>query len=948
MCEPRELRTRAVGSNGRRRQRSKPNMAPATDDFGSDGFSPRSGTDKLHQAMATDSSPDSKCPICLDRFENVAYLNRCYHRFCFRCVLEWSKNKAECPLCKQPFRSIIHSMRSDDDFKEYIVRPSENGSFASPNGRRFRYRTTLTRERRTSGFPRRNSSSRRTASPPDNGILFESLSSQPPRRRDAEMRQMIRRLSSLRQASLEGRSTRQIQEQEIINFRRALYRSGIRVRSIEDGGRYRDVSAEFFRRNTACLHRLVPWLKRELTVLFGAHGSLVNIVQHIIMSNVTRYDMESQAFADDLKPFLLHRSEHFLHEFISFARCPFNIDAYDQHANYDCPAPSYEEGSRSDSSIITISPDEADSQDPERNAFSTGVSQAPWDDETPGPSYSSAAEQVSAAVSATLDTSDSSDEEPLANASESQMQLPASMETNGDSDGSSDNCVIVGYVKPLAERTPELVELSSDSEGSVDDGKAEDVSKPQPIQYHSFSDTDASGYASPYSLGSKDGRSSFKGNMSLSNQIKSKRCEKEKAKIKESAPRNWLQSSAAKRGGGGDDDYRSSKRKKSESYSRHSHSRERHSMRSKRKHRSVEKRKRRRDYSRHKHRRDKKSRGESPSRNSQALSLSSDSSVSRYLSRSRSQSNEYRRRRSKSKDSDYYLRDSYQSRYYYYERRRSRSRSSSRSRTPMGSERTRSEKPSGKRKYKTRHLESAHRGSEETSSTKEQNALQKPLLKYKNGYKRKDSFLDVPLEPENHPQKRRKTSRSPSVEIIYEGKATDARHHKKKRKRGKRSHKSHIGCSTFSSPVVITIDSDSNKESENHGNTEYDSSFSWSPIVPQNEKDTESLCSLLENRDCRFDGTDETESIDKDSNAPAPAGDAQGEIADGVLQLQDIPNGHASDVSDDRSFDTGSQPNNVEAELSSQLQAVRTSLLLKLSKKLIENSHARDSTDQKV
>ncbi|XP_077201383.1 E3 ubiquitin-protein ligase Topors isoform X2 [Paroedura picta] len=919
-------------------------MAAATDDCGSDGFSPNSGTNRQHRARSTDTSPDSKCPICLDRFENVAYLNRCHHRFCFRCVQEWSKNKAECPLCKQPFRSIIHSMRSDNDFQEYVVRPPENGSFASPGGRRFRYRTTLTRQRLAPVFSRRYSPPRRTVSPPDNGILFEGLSSQPPRRREAEMHRMMKRLSSLRQASMEGRSVRQIQEQEIINFRRALYRSGIRVRNIEDGGRYRDISAEFFRRNPACLHRLVPWLKRELTVLFGAHGSLVNIVQHIIMSNVSRYDLEGQAFAEDLQPFLLHRTEHFLHEFISFARCPFNIDAYDQHANYDCPAPSYEEGSHSDSSIITISPDEEDSQD--RNIFTTGIGQAPWDDETPGPSYSSAAEQVSAAVSATLDTSESSDEEPLTSGSESQMLLPTSVQTNRDSDGSSDNCVIVGYVKPLAERTPELVQLSSDSEGSVDDGKSADVSKMQPIQYHSFSDTDASGYASPYSLGFRDGRSSFKGNMSPSNKMKSKRHEKEKAKTRESTPRTWLQASAEKRGG--DDDYRSSKRRKSDS--RHSHSRDRRSMKSKRKHRSLEKRKRRRDYSRHKHRRDKKKyRDESLSRNSQAFSPSSDSIVSRDVSRSRSRSSEYRRRQSKSRDPDYYIKDSYQSRYYCYERCRSRSRSSTRSNSlSMGSERMRSEKPSGKRKYKTRHLESAHRGSEEASSTKEQNALQKPLPRYKNGYKRKESFPDVHLDPESHPKKRRKRSRSPSVEIIYEGKATDARHHKKKKKRGKRAHKSHTGCSAFSSPVVITIDSDSDKEPENQAITEYDNIFSWSPIMPPNERATESPCSLLYNQDTRIDGTDEAQSIDRDSNVTTTVGDAQDEILDGHSQVQGTPNGHTSDVSDDRSLDTGSQPNNVVSKLSSRLQAVRTSLLLKLKKKLMESSRRRDSPDQKV
>uniref|UniRef100_A0A8D0CUK3 E3 ubiquitin-protein ligase Topors n=1 Tax=Sander lucioperca TaxID=283035 RepID=A0A8D0CUK3_SANLU len=56
-----------------------------------------------------EASPDSKCPICLDRFNNLAYLDRCLHRFCFPCIQEWSHNKAECPLCKQPFASILHS-----------------------------------------------------------------------------------------------------------------------------------------------------------------------------------------------------------------------------------------------------------------------------------------------------------------------------------------------------------------------------------------------------------------------------------------------------------------------------------------------------------------------------------------------------------------------------------------------------------------------------------------------------------------------------------------------------------------------------------------------------------------------------------------------------------------------------------------------------------------------
>ncbi|XP_014164257.1 E3 ubiquitin-protein ligase Topors [Geospiza fortis] len=453
-------------------------------------FSPKASTSKL----PTDASPDSKCPICLDRFDNVAYLDRCLHRFCFRCVQEWSKNKAECPLCKQPFFSIFHTIRAEDDFKEYVLSPLETSSFASPDGRRFRYRTTLTRERRRRGSP-----SRRMPSPPDNGMLFEGLSSEPAQHRHREIQQMLRRLASRRKASAEGRSLRQIQEEDMIAFRRALYRTGVRIRSIQDGGRYREISAEFFRRNPACLHRLVPWLKRELTVLFGAHGSLINIVQHIIMSNVTRYDLESQAFADDLKPFLLNRTEHFLHEFISFARCPFNLEAYDQHANYDCPAPSYEEGSHSDSSIITISPDVAYSQGPANSLSVPGLGQAPWDDETPGPSYS-ISEEVRATIASPLESSESSDEDSASGSRRSKLQteLQAHADSN-DSGSSSDNCVIVGYVKPLAERTPEVVELSSDSEESIKEEKREEVKKQRPVQCHSWSDSDPSRSLSPHS-----------------------------------------------------------------------------------------------------------------------------------------------------------------------------------------------------------------------------------------------------------------------------------------------------------------------------------------------------------------------------------------------------------------------------------------------------------------
>ncbi|XP_063996262.1 E3 ubiquitin-protein ligase Topors isoform X2 [Pogoniulus pusillus] len=875
-------------------------MASGDKEFSEGGnFSPKASTSKL----PTDASPDSKCPICLDRFDNVAYLDRCLHRFCFRCVQEWSKNKAECPLCKQPFFSIFHTIRAEDDFKEYILSPSEHRSFASPDGQRFRYRTTLTRERRMARSP-----SRRTLSPPDNGILFEGLSNEPVRQREGEIQRMIRRLASRRRASAEGRAMRQIQEEDMINFRRALYRTGTRIRSIQDGGRYRDISAEFFRRNPACLHRLVPWLKRELTVLFGAHGSLVNIVQHLIMSNVTRYDLESKAFADDLKPFLLNRTEHFLHEFISFARCPFNLEAYDQHANYDCPAPSYDEGSHSDSSIITISPDVAYSQGPDNSLSMTGLSQAPWDDETPGPSYF-ISEEVRTTVASPLETSESSDEDSAANSRRAklQTQLQADADSN-DSESSSDNCVIVGYVKPLAERTPEVVELSSDSEESTGEEKRDDTKTQEPIQCRSWSDSEPSRSLSPHSPTYKEDAGSCRSCSSLAVQkAETKDDENNKCKVKDLSPQDlsWSPSPGSDAACSPWTHRLSRKGKPKSPQSCSRNSRDSHGHRDRREHRcksqSKRRRSRSRDSSKHRSKRSSKKSRPHDTRaflKSQRGSLSLESTPSREVSRSRSRSKGHCKRRSRSRDSDrYYVRDHYQSRYqwgyafcsrkvyresyepsrrrthsdalysrqsaspeyrirsfiertdphsqrglherhyYCYERCRSRSRSSNRSRTPSaGTDRTKYEKPGGKRKYKTRHLENTLT---ETTSLERQNDPKKSFSKSGDCYRNEDILSDNRASSEMKRKKKKKRVRSPSVEIVYEGKSTDTtRHLKKKKKKHKKKHrKHHTSNSAHSSPVVITIDSDSSKEPES---MECDSSVAWTGTTEVNEKENES------------------------------------------------------------------------------------------------------------
>ncbi|XP_035420468.2 E3 ubiquitin-protein ligase Topors [Cygnus atratus] len=976
--------------------------------------------------MPTDASPDSKCPICLDRFDNVAYLDRCLHRFCFRCVQEWSKNKAECPLCKQPFFSIFHTVRAEDDFEEYILRPTENGSFASPDGQRFRYRTTLTREHDASSYHQGSSSSLRTVSPPDNGILFEGLSSQLVQQSDGEIQQMIRRLALRRQASTEGRYVGHIPEEEMISFRRALYRTGMRVRSIQDGGRYRDISAEFFLHNAACLHRLVPWLRRELIVLFGSHGSLATIVHHVIVRNITRYDLESQAFADSLKPFLLNRTEHFLHEFISFARCPFNLEAYDHHANYDCPAPSYDEGSHSESSIITISPDEVDSHGPDHRSSMTGIGQAPWDDETPGPSYS-ISDEVRTNMASPLETSESSDEDSAAKRTERQTQLQANADSN-DSDSSLDNCVIVGYVKPLAERTPELVELSSDSEESIREEKREDVKKQQSVQCRSWSDSEQSRSSSPRSPVYKENVGSCRSSLSPAvEKTELKDEEKNKGKAKALSPQDSIWSPSSER-----DmmcspcNHRLSRRRKSRSpQSCSQNSQGSHDHQSRREHHSKrqlqKRRSRSRESSKHRSKRSRR-RSRSPdtsvSQKSQRGSLSRESTTSREVSRSRSRSKGHGKRRSRSRDSDQcHVRDSYQSRYhrgyafysrktlgegsscrrrtqssarcsrqsaspeyrlqsftektdphsqkglherhyYYYERRRSRSRSSNRSGTPSGgADRTKSEKPGGKRKYKTRHLESAVK---ESTSLERENDHKKNFSKLSDCYKNEDSLSDNQASSETKHKKKRKKMRSPSVEIVYEGKVTDpTKHTKKKKKKHKKKHRKHH---VHSSPVVITIDSDSGKEPES---TECDSSVTWTGATRLNERENESPSSLLGMTGCEdvYRVSEETGEAAKKYSIPTGRRDFDGDIDMRNADAEPQEAAGKSLVADTTSSNTThtetviSCGQGAQATPSSQLSLPQSSLLecperppliLRLPKRLVNRSCWSESPEKNM
>ncbi|KAJ8977023.1 hypothetical protein NQ317_013472 [Molorchus minor] len=231
------------------------------------------------------SSPPPNCAICLGCCTNKCFSDSCMHQFCFKCLLEWSKIKAECPLCKQPFRRIIHNVKSNEEYDEHVVEitpPEEihiidNEEFLvlplTPSNTRhqFHFRTTFTVDTR------------------GEHAIQQMLLSHP--------------LTNGGQISIEGYAPgrnmyhRRRRDNTSTSFRRSIYTRNLWVTAPPDvTGRYRDVSPSFFRSCPGARTRLVPWLNRELNALLYENTQLVMRLVDIIMDHLLRHHICSRTF----------------------------------------------------------------------------------------------------------------------------------------------------------------------------------------------------------------------------------------------------------------------------------------------------------------------------------------------------------------------------------------------------------------------------------------------------------------------------------------------------------------------------------------------------------------------------------------------------------------------------------------------------------------------------
>ncbi|XP_033108302.1 E3 ubiquitin-protein ligase Topors-like [Anneissia japonica] len=392
---------------------------------------PKTGTPQsVLENPERSSSPEENCSICLNEFENKSFTDGCFHKFCFVCILEWSKVKAVCPLCKTSFKSIIHNIKSNEIYDQYHLQQNTPAT-DDQDGRRFRYRTTLTDDHRYAWELRQSNAFMRIT-------------------REERRRYNEQRVQNQRNAAY--------------NFRRYIYAIGVRVKQTRWNrfSGYRDISLDFFRRNPATVYRLVPWMQRDLSVIFNGDQNNVMFVTELILSLIQRIDIQTQEFKNNLQGFLLNKTEHFVHEFINFAHSPYDVQTYDQIAQYDYgdlsrlsePPVNINEpllviSSDSDSDIDIILPSPIDLSAHSREGSHNPV--PPVESEiniAPGPSG----------------TTSSIIQNSLVKQEKNTIKIDDNTNVEVTKDPSDSDVEIIGFLKPYHERTPELVVLSSGTE----------------------------------------------------------------------------------------------------------------------------------------------------------------------------------------------------------------------------------------------------------------------------------------------------------------------------------------------------------------------------------------------------------------------------------------------------------------------------------------------------
>ncbi|KAI8117442.1 E3 ubiquitin-protein ligase Topors [Lucilia cuprina] len=329
----------------------------SSDSESEEATNPTAGTSAVGEGERA-ASPPPNCAICLGRCKNKCFTDSCMHQFCFKCLCEWSKVKPECPLCKQTFKSIIHNVKSIDQFEEYHVQPptvqiahppfemdfQEMRIFGvvHPGHNRNAWNDATHRPFFYGDF----STTSPYSSASTGGATSTGSGALPTASGSSSNRSLAQSIRGLRNQYVYRGELLDLYRQEypgaIANsgtlsqlWRRYVYDRRLYAMPVADiTGRFRESSARFYRDNPSQIHRLMPWINRDIVCLLRQTQHDVTTVLESINSALTIMNILSPAFRRRLQPYLGTKTAHFIHELNNFARSPYDMIGYDRAVQY--------------------------------------------------------------------------------------------------------------------------------------------------------------------------------------------------------------------------------------------------------------------------------------------------------------------------------------------------------------------------------------------------------------------------------------------------------------------------------------------------------------------------------------------------------------------------------------------------------------------------------------
>ncbi|XP_031446157.1 E3 ubiquitin-protein ligase Topors-like [Phasianus colchicus] len=270
------------------------------------------------------------CPICRDERKDVAYAVPCCHEFCLGCILRWAKQNNSCPLCRMVMTVVRVAEWDDDEDLDFVIWPP-----AQPVPACFQAGIAP-------GYSPHSSLPSPSLSPLPSPLPFlllqEEQENEEAEEQDAqeageegaeEAQEQWAEEAEEQQAKEEDED-----EAEEVEELQAEEVEELQAEEAEDeptvGGLLPEIWAALFRRHQQILDPVLPWLRQELRVIFGAQWWPALSTESIILNALCNAGLDSEALVQEVWPVVEDRAEALIQGLINTIVCQCSEEALRQ------------------------------------------------------------------------------------------------------------------------------------------------------------------------------------------------------------------------------------------------------------------------------------------------------------------------------------------------------------------------------------------------------------------------------------------------------------------------------------------------------------------------------------------------------------------------------------------------------------------------------------------